>query len=140
MKPSEHFPDTNTMEVTPAGSPAPVSEKKSGRDTTWMFIEMLCAFLTVSTVNNRLAEGRKKTENLLHQNEVFKFQVQIKWDAKLWVDQHGNDVCGNNNHHAVPACAIRELAWEIHQSQEAVLDHHHRNSHTEIARRNDVCF
>ena len=48
------------------------------------------------------------------------------------------DVCGNINHHAAAAFAIGELAWEIHQSQEVVLDHHQRNIHTEIARRSDV--
>ena len=139
-RPSDLFPDANTMTDTPPGSPAPVTEKNSGRGTAWVFIQMLCAFLAVSAANNKLAEGRKKAERLLHQNEVFQFQVHSKWDAKLWVDQHGNDVCGNNNHHAVAACAIRELAWEIHQSQEAVLDHHQRNIHAEIARRSDVCF
>jgi hypothetical protein len=78
------------MDGAQEGSPAPVSEKKAGRGTAWLFIEMLCAFLAVSAVNNKLAEGRKKSERLLHQNEAFKFQVQSKWDDKVWVDQHGN--------------------------------------------------
>lgn len=78
------------MDGAQEGTPEAVPDKKGGRGTKWLFIEMLCAFLAVSAVNNKLAEGRKKSERLLHQNEAFKFQVQSKWDDKVWVDQHGN--------------------------------------------------
>ena len=46
---------------------------------------------------------------------------------------------GNNNHHQAAVLTLRELAGEVHHEQQAVLDHHLRNIHTEIDRRDGVC-
>ena len=63
------------------------AEKRQGRGTAWVFIEMLCAFLAVALVNMKLADGRAKRERLAHQNDAFKHQVQSKWDDQQWVGQ-----------------------------------------------------
>jgi hypothetical protein len=65
------------------------AEKKKGRGTAWVFIEMLCAFLAVSGVNMKLCDGRAKRERLAHQNDAFKYQIKSMWDTKKWVDQPG---------------------------------------------------
>ena len=62
--------------------------RKHDRVTPWVFIEMLCPFLVVAGVNMKLSDGRAK-ECLSHYNKVFHYQVEIKWEAKEWVDQHG---------------------------------------------------
>jgi hypothetical protein len=38
----------------------PETERKQGRDTVWVFIEMICAFLTVAGVNMKLVDDRVK--------------------------------------------------------------------------------
>jgi hypothetical protein len=53
----------------------PEAERKQGRGTVWVFIEMLCAFLVVAGVNMKLADGRVKKERLAHYNNVFQYQV-----------------------------------------------------------------
>jgi hypothetical protein len=72
------------MSTTPPPSPSEVSykvacfqrvEKKTGRGTGWVFIEMLCAFLTVTGVNMKVADGPDKRETLSYQNDTFKCQV-----------------------------------------------------------------
>ncbi len=70
-------------------TPPPETERKQGRGTGWVFIEMSCAFLAVVGVNMKLADGRVKKERLTHYNDVFQFQVERKWETKEWVDQHG---------------------------------------------------
>jgi hypothetical protein len=62
------------------------AEKRQGRGTAWVFIEMFCAFLAVAGVNMKLADVRAKRERLAHQNDVFKYQVESKWDDQQWVD------------------------------------------------------
>ena len=47
---------------------------------------------------------------------------------------------GNNNHHQAAVLTLRELAGEVHHEQQAVLDHHVCNIHTEIRCRGVVCF
>jgi hypothetical protein len=81
----DYFADANTIPTTPA----PETERKQDRDTTWVFIEMLCVFLTVSDVNMKLTDGRAKKERLAHYNKAFEYQVESKWEDKEWVDQHG---------------------------------------------------
>ncbi len=77
--------DANTMSTTPP----PESERKQGRVTAWVFIEMLCDFLAVAGVNVKLADGRSKKERLDHYNKTFQYQVESKWETKEWVDQYG---------------------------------------------------
>ena len=79
---------SNTIPETPPPNLVQRSEKRQGRDTVWVFIEMLCAFLTVAGVNMKLAEGRAKWERLAHQNDTFKYQVETEWDDQQWVSQH----------------------------------------------------
>jgi hypothetical protein len=79
------FAGANTM-PTP---PPPESERKQGRDTARVFIEMMCPFLAVSGVNMKLTDGRAKKECLAHYNKAFEYQVESTWEAKEWVDQHG---------------------------------------------------
>jgi hypothetical protein len=67
--------------------PPPEAERKQGRGTVWVFIEILCVFLTVSGVNMKLADGRGK-ERLAHYNKTFEYQVESKWETKEWVDHH----------------------------------------------------
>jgi hypothetical protein len=64
----------------------PEAERKQARGTAWVFIEMLCAFLAVSGVNMKLADGRTKKERLAHHNKTFEYQVESKWETKEWVD------------------------------------------------------
>ena len=73
------------MSETP---PPEEHHRKHGRDTVWVFIEMLCAFLAVAGVNMMLADGRAKEERLAHPNDAFKYHVQEKWDTNQWVDHH----------------------------------------------------
>ncbi len=80
----DYFVNTNTMSTTPP----PESERKQDRDTVWVFIEILCGFLTVSGVNMKFDDGRVKKEWLTHSNDTFQYQVQSKWEVKEWVDQH----------------------------------------------------
>jgi hypothetical protein len=54
-----------------------------------VFIEMLCALLTVSAVNNRLCDGRNKRDRFAHFNDTYEYYVQVMWDSKQWVDQLG---------------------------------------------------
>jgi hypothetical protein len=72
----------------PTPSP-PEADRKQVRGTVWVFIDMLCSFLAVSGVNMNLANGRAKKEHLVHYNKAFEYQVESKWEAKEWVDQHG---------------------------------------------------
>ena len=76
------------MPETPSPSLAERAEKRQGRGTDWVFIEMLCAFLAVADVHIKLVDGRDKRERLVYQNNVFEHQVQSKWDDQQWVDQY----------------------------------------------------
>ena len=63
--------------------------RKHGRDTDWVFIEILCPFLTVTGVNMKFSDGRHKRERLAHVNDAFQYHAQEKWDTYPWVDQDG---------------------------------------------------
>jgi hypothetical protein len=52
-----------------------VSDKKQGRGSDWVFIEILCGFFAVAGMNIKLSDDRVKKERLTQQNEDFKFQV-----------------------------------------------------------------
>ncbi len=80
----DYFADSNTMPTTPP----PETERKQDRDTDWVFIEILCAFLVVTGMNTNLTDGRTKKERLTHSNNTFKYQVVNKWEDKEWVDQN----------------------------------------------------
>ena len=54
-----------------------------------MYIEMLCAVLAVTGVNQELCDGRRKKERLRHMNTAYKFQVETMVSTKKWVDQFG---------------------------------------------------
>ncbi len=54
-----------------------------------MYIEILCAVLAVTGVNQDLCDGRSKKERLAHMNTDYKFQVETMVDTKKWVDQFG---------------------------------------------------
>jgi hypothetical protein len=69
----DYFAGENTIPTTP-----PESERKQGRGTVWVFIEMMCAFLTVTGVNMKVTDY----------NDTFQYQVERKWQVKEWVDQH----------------------------------------------------
>ncbi len=62
-------------------TPPPEVERKQDRGTTWVFIEILCVFLTVVGVNTKLVDDRSKKECLTHSNDVFKYQVENKWET-----------------------------------------------------------
>jgi hypothetical protein len=51
------------------------TEEKRGRGRAWVYIEMLCAVLAVTGVNQDLCDGRSKKERLAHMNTAYKFQV-----------------------------------------------------------------
>jgi hypothetical protein len=101
-------------------TPPPQVERKQGRDTTWVFIEILCAFLVVSGVNMKLSDDRAK-EYLDYYNKVFEYQVEIKWEDKEWVDQH--DVAEDKK---TPAQSIQERVHHIKtDTQETVISSIH---------------
>jgi hypothetical protein len=121
----DYFADANTMPTTPA----PETERKQDRDTTWVFIEMLCVFLTVSDVNMKLTDGRAKKERLAHYNKAFEYQVESKWEDKEWVDQHG--VAEDKK---TPAQSIQERVHHIKtDTQETVISFMH-DTITKLAR------
>jgi hypothetical protein len=84
------------------------TEKKKGRGTVWIFIEMLCAFLVVAGVNMKITGSRTKRELLTHQNDDFKYQVQSKWDAQVREDEHG--IAEDKK---TPAICIQERVHDI---------------------------
>jgi hypothetical protein len=47
-----------------------------------VFIEMLCAVIAVTGVNQDLCDGRSKKERLPHMNTVYQFQVESMQEAK----------------------------------------------------------
>jgi hypothetical protein len=63
------------------------TEEKRGRGRAWVYIEMLCAVLAVTGVNQDLCHGRSKKERLAHMNTTYKFQVETMVATKKWVDQ-----------------------------------------------------
>ena len=65
------------------------TEEKRGRGRAWVYIEMLCAVLAVTGVNQDLCDGRSKKERLAHMNTAYKFQVETMVATKKWVDQFG---------------------------------------------------
>ena len=65
------------------------AEDKRFRGPAWVFIEMLCAVLAVTGVNQDLCDGRSKRERLAHMNTAFKFQVESMLTANKWLDQFG---------------------------------------------------
>ena len=73
----------------PQTTPPEEPQRKHGRVTALVFIEMLCVFLVVTGVNMKLADDRVKKESLTHVNDAFQYHVKNKWDTKQWVDQHG---------------------------------------------------
>jgi hypothetical protein len=64
-------------------------EQTQGRGPAFVFIEILCALLTVSDVNNRLCDDRNKRDRFAHFNDTYEYYVQVMWDSKHWVDQLG---------------------------------------------------
>jgi hypothetical protein len=79
------------MSETP---PPEENHRKHDRVTAWVFIEMLCVFLTVTGVNMMITDGTAK-ECLVHVNDTFKYHVEEKWDTNQWVDQY--DVVEDRN-------------------------------------------
>jgi hypothetical protein len=63
------------------------SEPTQVMGPVFVFIEMMCALLTVSDVNNRLCDGRNKRDHFTHFNDTYEYYVQVTWDSKQWVDQ-----------------------------------------------------
>jgi hypothetical protein len=97
-------------------TPLPEAERKQDRGITWVFIEMLCSFLTVTGSNMKLTESRVK-ERLEYSNDAFKYQVECKWESKGWVDQH--DVAEDKK---TPAQSIQECVHHIKtDTQETVI-------------------
>jgi hypothetical protein len=99
----------------------PETERKQDRVTAWVFIEMLCVFLTISGVNMKLADGRAKKERLAHHNKAFEYQVESKWEDKEWVDHHG--VAEDKK---TPAQSIQERVYHIKtDTQETAISSMH---------------
>jgi hypothetical protein len=72
----ENLPDYFAVVNTMATTPSPETERKQDRVTDWVFIEILCPFLTVTGVNMNLPDGRTKKTRLTHSNDEFKYQVE----------------------------------------------------------------
>ena len=67
-------PPPGSGAVTAKRVTAKRGEEKRGRGRAWVFIEMLCAVLAVTGVNQDLYDGRSKKERLAHMNTAFKFR------------------------------------------------------------------
>ena len=52
------------------------TEEKRGRVRAWVFVEQMCAVITVTGVNQELCDGRSQKERLTHMNTTYKFQVE----------------------------------------------------------------
>ena len=101
--------------------PPPEAERKQGRGTVWVFIEILCVFLTVSGVNMKLDDGRAKKDRLDHYNKAFEYQVESQWETKEWVDQ---DVVAEDK--KTPDQSIQERVHHIKtDTQETVISSIH---------------
>jgi hypothetical protein len=97
-------------------TPPPEADRKQGRGTAWVLLEMLCSFLTVTGSNMKLTDSRVK-ERLEHLNDTFKYQVECKWESKGWVDQP--DVAEDKK---TPAQSIQERVHHIKtDTQETVI-------------------
>jgi hypothetical protein len=84
------------MTSTPPPPPPTVSskidkaksfEQTQDRDPVFVFIEMLCALLTVSDVNQKLCDGRNKRDRFPHFNDTYEYYIKVMYDSKQWVDQ-----------------------------------------------------
>ncbi len=121
----DYFAGVNTIPTTTP----PETERKQDRGNDWVSIETLCDFLSVSGVNMKLADGRVKKERLTHYNKAFEYQVEIKWETKEWVDQHG--VAEDKK---TPVQSIQERVHHIKtDTQETVISSIH-DTITKIAR------
>ena len=47
------------------------AEQTQGRGPAFVFIEMLCALLVVSAVNQKLCDGRNKRDHFAHFNDTY---------------------------------------------------------------------
>ena len=91
---SEHHTRTSTPPPPPQAVVSKIAQAKRTEQTqdrgpAFVFIEMLCALLTVSALNNKLCDGRNKRDRFEHLNDTYQYYVQVMWDSKQWVDQLG---------------------------------------------------
>jgi hypothetical protein len=124
--------------------PPPEVERKQGRGTAWVFIEMLCAFLAVSGVNMKLTDGRAKKERLTHYNKTFVVaQVPVIVEKplvvcgcrKFQVDGLGDHLCTCTAHSG----AKKAHDWSVDQLADLFRTNHKVKTQQVVKNRGHHC-